>query len=78
MYCNHTTTNSSLFVEVALGKEKKIKYKINSMNDFLISNTMGIIASLAALGLNLNLIKNLKNFGINRRSRKYYKIKKIE
>ena len=77
MYCNHTTTNSSLFVEVALDKEKKIKYKINSMNDFLISNTMGIIASLAALGLNLHLIKNLKNLELTEGRGNIIKLKKM-
>jgi UDP-N-acetylmuramoyl-tripeptide--D-alanyl-D-alanine ligase len=77
MYCNHTTTNSSLCVEVALDKEKKIKYKINSMNDYLISNTMGIIASLSALGLNLDLIKNLKNLELTEGRGNIIKLKKM-
>ena len=61
MYQNHTTNNSNLVIEVNVNKEKIIKYKINSINDYLIGNTMAIIASLEAAGLNLNLIKNLKN-----------------
>ena len=61
MYCNHALKNSNLAVEVILNKEKIIKYKINSINDYLIGNTMAIIAILEAVGLNLNLIKNLKN-----------------
>ena len=76
MYCNHTTTNSSLFVEAALGKERKIKYRINSMNDYLISNTMGIIAILVALGLNLDLIKNLKNLELTEGRGNIIKLKK--
>ena len=56
--------NSKQEIEVKINNEKKIKYKINTINDYLISNSMAILACIQICGLKITLIKNLRTLEI--------------
>ncbi len=63
---NFKVNKSNLNIETTLCKKKVIKYKINSINSYLINNTMALLACLKSVKYDLNHIKNLKNFSITK------------
>ena len=57
-------SKSYLYITVKTCNRKKIQYKVNSINSYLASNSMAMLACLHAAQYNLNLIKNLANLDI--------------
>ena len=57
---NNNLTNNKQSIEIKLHEGKTIKYKINSINDFLIGNSLAVMACIQAAGFNSKLIKNLR------------------
>ena len=48
-------------VEVKFQNSKKINYTVNSINDYLVGNSMAILACLKATGVNITRIKKLSS-----------------
>ena len=67
---------SQLNIAICIYEEKKIKYKMNSTNSYLITNTMALIACLKSIKYDLNLIKNLKDLSITKGRGNITKLKK--
>ena len=57
-------SKSYLNITAKTCNRKKIQYKVNSINNYLASNTMAVLSCLNAAQYNLNLIKNLANLNI--------------